>query len=70
MRINQHIARIALTAICPRLTPNWASRSRNCLRVSGSTVPNPVEPEATAADEQELCRLIAEADRLQRLIAS
>ncbi|MDX2344394.1 MAG: hypothetical protein QNL12_12010 [Acidimicrobiia bacterium] len=30
----------------------------------------PVEPETTAADEQELRRLIAEADRLQRLIAS
>jgi hypothetical protein len=30
----------------------------------------PAEPEVTPADEQELCRLIAEADRLQRLISS
>lgn len=30
----------------------------------------PSEPEVTPADEAELCRLIAEADRLQRLIAS
>lgn len=36
-------------------------------RLSQST---PVEPETTSADEQELCRLIAEADRLQRLIAN
>ena len=28
----------------------------------------PVEPEATPEDEAELCRLIAEADRLQRVI--
>jgi hypothetical protein len=30
----------------------------------------PAEPETMPADEQELCRLIAETDRLQRLIAS
>ncbi len=29
-----------------------------------------VEPDVMPADELELCRLIAEADRLQRLIAS
>jgi hypothetical protein len=29
-----------------------------------------VEPEVTPADEAELCRLIAEADRLQMLISS
>ncbi|MCP4307926.1 MAG: hypothetical protein GY926_16715 [bacterium] len=30
----------------------------------------PVELETAPEDEQELCRLIAEADRLQRLIAN
>lgn len=30
----------------------------------------PAQPEVTAVDEEELCRLIAEADRLQRLISS
>ena len=29
-----------------------------------------MEPEVTPADEEELCRLIAEADRLQMLISS
>jgi hypothetical protein len=29
-----------------------------------------IEPEVATDDEVELCRLIAEADRLQRLIAS
>ena len=31
---------------------------------------HPREPDVTPADEAELCRLIAEADRLQRLISS
>ncbi len=30
----------------------------------------PVEPDVTPEDEAELCRLIAEADRLQMLISS
>jgi hypothetical protein len=30
----------------------------------------PVEPDVIPEDEQELCRLIAEADRLQMLISS
>ena len=34
------------------------------------TETGPVEPEVTPADEEELCRLIAEADRLQMLISS
>jgi hypothetical protein len=29
-----------------------------------------VQPDVSPEDEQELCRLIAEAERLQRLIAS